>query len=376
MSEDELVWEISPHTAAKHSILKKYIQAWAPILGQGPNNGRLIYIDGFAGPGEYKGGEDGSPIIVLKAIKEHKLSNNFKGTEFLNIFIEKNSKRAKNLEKAIEERVGTLPTWIKLEVINGEFNAKLKSILDEIKNAGGRLAPCFCFVDPFGWSDIDYDVLSNIMQYEKAELLITFMAGYVERFVFDPKHIPSLERLYSESQLENIKNSGKDENLVTKYFLENLKRKISDILPKSELFTISFSIYNSQNRLEYHLIYLTKNCKGLEVMKRAMLESAKDGSYTFRDFDFDPNQKTMIDYSQQKVWVDEASAECYNILLSKFGKNTNIPIDQVKNVITCYTKWVYNKDILVKLEESNKIRVIIERRKKGTYPDRGFIAIN
>ena len=37
MSEDELVWEISPHTAAKHSILKKYIQAWAPILGQGSN---------------------------------------------------------------------------------------------------------------------------------------------------------------------------------------------------------------------------------------------------------------------------------------------------------------------------------------------------
>jgi hypothetical protein len=34
-------------------------------------NGRNIYIDGFAGPGRYKGGEDGSPIIALKALLEH-----------------------------------------------------------------------------------------------------------------------------------------------------------------------------------------------------------------------------------------------------------------------------------------------------------------
>ncbi|MBO9333604.1 MAG: three-Cys-motif partner protein TcmP [Roseiflexus sp.] len=38
--------------------------AWFPILGSG--NRRLVYIDGFCGPGRYEGGEDGSPIIALK----------------------------------------------------------------------------------------------------------------------------------------------------------------------------------------------------------------------------------------------------------------------------------------------------------------------
>lgn len=30
------------------------------------SNPRILYIDGFAGPGRYKNGEDGSPIYALK----------------------------------------------------------------------------------------------------------------------------------------------------------------------------------------------------------------------------------------------------------------------------------------------------------------------
>ena len=219
-------------------------------------------------------------------------------------------------------------------------------------------------------------VLSRIMMYEKAELLITFMAGYVERFVFDPMHLPSLKKLYSDQQLESIRTSINDENLVTKYFLENLIQKINSNNAASDLFTLSFATYNNHNRLEYYLIYLTKNCKGLEVMKKAMFDSAKDGSYKFSDFDFDPNQKTLVDYGQAKIWLELASSDCYNVLVEVFGKGKKIPIDQVKSTIICKTKWVYRAEILAKLEELDKIKVKIDKRRKGTYPDRGFIVLN
>ena len=58
-----------PHTAAKHQLLKKYLNAWFPILGK--HHGRITYIDGFAGPGEYEDGEVGSPIIAIEAAKAH-----------------------------------------------------------------------------------------------------------------------------------------------------------------------------------------------------------------------------------------------------------------------------------------------------------------
>ena len=45
----ETVWSIEEHTKAKHRILRGYLDAWLPIMSA--HNGRLAYIDGFAGPG-------------------------------------------------------------------------------------------------------------------------------------------------------------------------------------------------------------------------------------------------------------------------------------------------------------------------------------
>ncbi len=56
---NSIIWEMDPHTEAKHEILKKYLQAWLPIIGR--YNGRVVYLDGFAGPGEYMGGKDNLP---------------------------------------------------------------------------------------------------------------------------------------------------------------------------------------------------------------------------------------------------------------------------------------------------------------------------
>ncbi len=58
-----------PHTAAKHLLLKRYLDRWFPILGK--YNQRINYIDGFAGPGEYEDGESGSPLLAIEAAKYH-----------------------------------------------------------------------------------------------------------------------------------------------------------------------------------------------------------------------------------------------------------------------------------------------------------------
>src|SRR4051812_10923887 len=72
MSGKETLWPMRPTTAAKHTILRKYLDAWLPILGGGRYaSDYLILIDGFAGPGRYSTGEDGSPLLMIKAYLEH-----------------------------------------------------------------------------------------------------------------------------------------------------------------------------------------------------------------------------------------------------------------------------------------------------------------
>ena len=61
----------------KHLILQGYLEAWYPKLKFAR---RLVFIDGFAGPGEYLGGEKGSPLIALDAaIKEGKGKADYSG---------------------------------------------------------------------------------------------------------------------------------------------------------------------------------------------------------------------------------------------------------------------------------------------------------
>ena len=55
----QTIWKLEPHTRAKHEILKRYLQAWI-ILSQG-RFPEILYIDGFAGPGEYEGGKPDLP---------------------------------------------------------------------------------------------------------------------------------------------------------------------------------------------------------------------------------------------------------------------------------------------------------------------------
>jgi hypothetical protein len=53
-------WRADPHTLAKHRILKGYLGAWFPAMTLGAyGHRRVLIIDGFAGPGDYEGGEEG-----------------------------------------------------------------------------------------------------------------------------------------------------------------------------------------------------------------------------------------------------------------------------------------------------------------------------
>lgn len=52
------VWDLEPHTRAKHEILKRYLEAWTPILALG-GFPEIIYMDGFAGRVDTRKGRTG-----------------------------------------------------------------------------------------------------------------------------------------------------------------------------------------------------------------------------------------------------------------------------------------------------------------------------
>lgn len=361
---EETLWKFEPHTVAKHQILKAYISAWAPILLQGYNE-RVVYIDGFAGPGEDINGVEGSPTIALRTLIEHKFRERFKNIFML--FVELKSKRVEHLKTVLVSKFPTLPSSIKYEIVESDFNVELKGLLDNLHKEGSKLAPTFCFYDPFGWDVIDIDLLAEFMLENKAELFITFMVGFIDRFAKDTKSRESFSKIFNEEQLDRIgEAAGSDKEDVTlQFFVRNLEDALKAKGKGRRLYHISFAIVNSTNNISYYLIYFTFNTTGMRAMKDAMCSVARDGSYKFSDFDFEPNQSMIFDFIEEVTWVNQAADEIYQ----KF-KGNKIKTGMLKNYIIAETNWPFRADILRHLEKQRKIRYLGNRRTRAlTYAD-------
>jgi three-Cys-motif partner protein len=57
MPPKETIWDAESHTIAKHRILQKYLGGWLPVISSW--NKRVLFIDGFSGPGGVRRGRGG-----------------------------------------------------------------------------------------------------------------------------------------------------------------------------------------------------------------------------------------------------------------------------------------------------------------------------
>lgn len=149
MTKDD-IWDIKnrQQTRIKLDILKKYLKAWAIIIGS--HFSEAYFIDCFAGRGKYHHGEkkdsvSGSPIIGIETcleVKEIKLKKRLKFD--LNIVaIEADKNNTRDLKRFVKEADPNSET--KIEILESKFDEAILEILEKISGK-----PAFFFIDPYG----------------------------------------------------------------------------------------------------------------------------------------------------------------------------------------------------------------------------------
>lgn len=352
-----MTWEIEPHTKAKHEILRRYLEAWFPILSKW--SGRIIYLDGFAGPGVYSRGEDGSPVIAMQVAVNHVLLPHFK--EIMFFFIEKDNKRAKVLEEVLKKRFPNLPKNMKYRVIGAEFAPTFEHVLDELDKIGASLAPTFAFLDPFGFSGFPIKLIGRMMTCEKCEVLITFMAGFVRRFLDDYRE-NALNDLFGTDEWKKAKTiTDSDERL--NFLIDLYERQLSKV--GNVRYVRGFGMIGEHNQIIYYLVYGTKHWRGLEVMKEAMWKADKTGAYTFSDLT-DVHQVLLLDFEEEPSWVPSVA----DMVFKKF-RGTTVAEDEIHKFIVTDTPFLYRKSILKYLETRipSKIVKVSNRKRTFSYPE-------
>jgi three-Cys-motif partner protein len=353
----ETVWQIDRHTQSKHTILRRYWEAWLPIMTR--YNQRVLYIDGFAGPGRYVGGEDGSPLIALISARDHQARPE---SEVVFTFIEKDKKRFDHLEQIIEQIKATLPPNFKVHCIHGEFDDQMADALDQLEEKKAQLAPSLVFIDPFGFSHTPFGTVQRIMQNRQCEILITFMYEEINRFLGHPDHAETYDLLFGTDawrRVFEVKNP------------DDRRRMIHDIY-RDQLHAIgieyvrSFEMLNQGNRTDYFLFFGSHSLRGLEKMKEAMWKADPAGAFQFSDYT-DANRTINL-------FPDKPDFEgLKRILLARFHQK-DISIEELSAFVlvdTPFLKTHFKTQILKPMELAGELSKVQakEGRKLGTFPD-------
>jgi three-Cys-motif partner protein len=356
---DETIWELEPHTAAKHQLLKSYLNAWFPILSTYER--KVLFLDGFAGPGRYQGGEPGSPIIALETLLDHSFFPRMTNTQFLFAFFESESDRADNLEQELRAYFQKRPQpanvgyWVK----NTTFVEGAEDILARM-GAGKVLAPTFAFIDPFGFGGIPIDVMGRLLAYDKCEVLVNFMFDSVNRFA-TAKNPPGVNATYEElfgcDEFNQAPPTGRSrQDFLVELYKRQLQQHGFPFVRSMEMVSLE------RNRTVYHLVHGTRHLTGVKAMKRAMWK-------------LDPSEGRRFTPSEADILqLFGATPDLARLRRELFGqfRGRTVSIEAVEAFVTESTDFMEDAHLkrgtLVPMETEGKIVNVQGRKRANSFP--------
>ena len=149
-------------------------------------------------------------------------------------------------------------------------NCGLEGAIDDIVKfvrAGGRGSFPFVFIDPTGWSGFAMNAIAPLLRLNPSEVLINFMTGHIRRFIDSPNEQTqeSFESLFGtgDYKAKLVGLNGQDrEDAAVEFYSENV-RKTGDF----QYACSAVVLHPEIDRTHFHLIYATRDVKGVEVFK-------------------------------------------------------------------------------------------------------------
>ena len=253
-------------TLVKHIILKYYLERFAIIVGS--HWDALTYVDCFSGPWKVKSErfEDSSFAIALEQLRKardlHKKQTG-KTLKLRCFFLEKTPSAYAKLKQFAGKQDDVI-----IETKNKKLEDAVQDILNFAQDGGPKSFP-FIFIDPKGWSGFALETITPLLRLDPVEVLITFMTEHIRRFIEWPQkqNQESFIKLFGTSRfkdiLKGLDEKDREDAIVTTY---------SECVKLVGAFGYTSSaivLHPQKNRTHFHLIYATRDPRGIQVFKDA-----------------------------------------------------------------------------------------------------------
>jgi three-Cys-motif partner protein len=158
-------------------------------------------------------------------------------------------------------------TDAEVQAKNDELAGSIDAILQFVRQGGRRTFPFF-FIDPTGWTGFEMNLITPLLRQRPGEVLINFMTDYIRRFIDHPQQQQRKQfaALFGtadvKERVQALADPQEREEALFSTYAENVRQ--------TGQFTYTCAaivLYPETDRSFFHLIYATRERKGVEVFK-------------------------------------------------------------------------------------------------------------
>ena len=263
--EDAALYFRREQSQIKHIVLESYLERLAIIVGKWTD---VLYVDGFSGPwnsvsADFRDSSFAVALRKLRAARETVKKSFGRDLRIKCIFLERDPDAYAQLEAFSKQQAD-----VDIVTLNRDFEAAVPDLVQIIRSHQPGFFP-FILIDPTGWSGFSMETIAPLLRIRPCEVLINFMTSFIMRFIEDERQSieTSFRRLFGDDsykqRVEGNEGRAREDAMVTAY---------ADRIAAVGGFSFVSStvvLHPTKDRTHFHLVYATRNLKGLEVFKSA-----------------------------------------------------------------------------------------------------------
>lgn len=257
MNDDEFFKEAKEQSLVKTAIVSKYFWAWAKVIISTAkrSNGKIAYVDLFAGPGRYEDGTKSTPLLVL----ERAIADEDMRQMLVTVFNDLDGNNSRSLETAIRAIPGISSLKYTPQIYNHEVGEEIVKMFEQMS-----LIPTLFFVDPWGYKGLTLRLVNSVLKDWGCDCIFFFNYNRINMGLPNQFVDVHLNALFGEERANNLRQRIK--------LLEPIERELTIVEELSEAlqemggkYVLPFCFKNEKGtRTSHYLIFVSKHFKGYE----------------------------------------------------------------------------------------------------------------
>lgn len=287
MSKHSFFEEQKEQSLIKARIVEKYFWAWAKViiptvkksasrLGSVP---KIAYIDLFAGPGRYQDGSESTPIKILEtAISDPDLRE-----MLVSLFNDVDSNNIQSLQHTINSIPGINNLKHPPQIVNNEVGENIVKLFES-----KSLIPTLFFVDPWGYKGLSLQLINSVVRNWGCDCIFFFNYNRINMGLGNTSVEKHIDALFGKERADRMRT--KLSSLIPYERELTIVEEISKALQEmGGRYVLPFGFKNeSGTRTSHHLIFVSKNVKGYEIMKEIMAKESSENNQGVPSFEYNP----------------------------------------------------------------------------------------